>query len=316
MLQKSAVSETVVPESVNSKIIERAISEFIAYMQVERAASKLTVEAYSQDLELYAKFLKRRGINNINDISRDVVQGFQSHLFLLGFKPATVNRRMSAVKSFHKFCVLEEYTHKNPAANLPAAKAPDKLPDVLTIEEVDALMQTCGSTSAIDVRNRAMLEVLYGCGLRVSELAGLDCSSVFLSEGYLRIFGKGSKQRICPISGMAACWLKRYLENARASLIKPYSKPTAAVFLNARGGRITRQSIFRIVAKLGALCGIKNLHPHTLRHSCATHMLAGGADLRIIQDILGHSSISTTQIYTHVDRTHIREEYMFAHPRA
>ena len=161
-----------------------------------------------------------------------------------------------------------------------------------------------------------MLEVLYGCGLRVSELCGLDLPDVVLDQGYLLVLGKGGKQRISPISGAAATALADYLENARPQLTKPYAKPTDAVFLNARGGRLTRQSVFKVVARAGLAIGVDNLHPHTLRHSFATHMLQGGADLRVIQDILGHSDISTTQVYTHVDRSHLREEYLHAHPRA
>ena len=166
------------------------------------------------------------------------------------------------------------------------------------------------------LRNQAILEVLYGCGLRVSECTGLDLGDCILEEGYLRVVGKGGKERISPISGAALEALGAYLERGRPALAKPYAKPTAAVFLNVRGGRLTRQSVHAIVADAGRLVGVDNLHPHTLRHSFATHMLEGGADLRVIQEILGHSDISTTQVYTHVSRTHIREEYLSAHPRA
>lgn len=166
------------------------------------------------------------------------------------------------------------------------------------------------------LRNQAILEVLYGCGLRVSECTGLDLGDAILEEGYLHILGKGNKERIAPISGAALRALRDYLERGRPELVRSYAKSTSAVFLNARGGRLTRQSVHSLVAEAGRFIGVANLHPHTLRHSFATHMLAGGADLRVIQEILGHSDISTTQIYTHVNRTHIREEYLSAHPRA
>ena len=158
--------------------------------------------------------------------------------------------------------------------------------------------------------------MLYGCGLRVSECTGLDLGDAVLEDGYLHIVGKGNKERIAPISGAALRALCDYLEHGRPELVRAYAKPTPAVFLNARGGRLTRQSVHALVAEAGRSIGVANLHPHTLRHSFATHMLSGGADLRVIQEILGHSDISTTQIYTHVNRAHIREEYLNAHPRA
>lgn len=168
------------------------------------------------------------------------------------------------------------------------------------------------------LRDHALLEVLYGCGLRASEAAGLDVGAVFLDEGLLRVFGKGSKERVVPICGSASKTLGEYLEIGRGKLAA-HAKGTLgtpAVFLNQRGTRITRQTVFNLVATYGARVGVEGLHPHTLRHSFATHMLAGGADLRSLQEMLGHSDIATTQIYTHVDRTHIREEYLNAHPRA
>ena len=195
-------------------------------------------------------------------------------------------------------------------------KPAEKLPDALSIAKMNALLDGLPHDTPTDLRNRAILEVLYGCGLRVSECTGLDLSSCLLDQGILRIKGKGGKERVSPISGSAANALAEYLEIGRPQLVKSYAKPTSAVFLNARGGRLTRQSVHTLVANAGVSVGVKNLHPHTLRHSFATHMLEGGADLRVIQEILGHSDISTTQVYTHVDRSHIREEYLSAHPRA
>jgi len=211
--------------------------------------------------------------------------------------------------------VREEFAKANPAANVHLPAIPERLPDVLSIEQVNVLLERVDGSDATSLRNRAILEVLYGCGLRVSECAGLDIGNCALPEGYLRIVGKGGKERISPIGGCALKALSVYLESGRPTLEKP-TKPTSAVFLNARGGRLTRQSIHSIVARAGLAIGVENLHPHTLRHSFATHMLAGGADLRVIQEILGHSDISTTQIYTHVNRTHIQEEYLSAHPLA
>ena len=227
----------------------------------------------------------------------------------------SIDRHISVLKGFHRFCVRDGYARGNPAATVRLPKPPDKLPDVLTIDQVNALLDQAVGDSPRQLRDRAILEVLYGCGLRVSECANLNLADCFFDDGFLRVIGKGDKERITPISGCALDALVAYLERGRPALVKP-ANPTSAVFLNTRGGRLSRQSIHKIVAKAGISIGVENLHPHTLRHSFATHMLAGGADLRVIQEILGHSDISTTQVYTHVNRVHIQEEYLSAHPRA
>jgi len=296
-------------------LIELAIDEFLAHLRVERGSSPLTVEAYAADLADYALFLAEAGTDQVDRVDRDAVVAYEADLTDRGYATSSVDRHLSAVKSFHKFCVREEFAKANPAANVHLPAIPERLPDVLSIEQVNVLLERVDGSDAASLRNRAILEVLYGCGLRVSECAGLDIGNCALSEGYLRIVGKGGKERISPIGGCALKALSVYLESGRPTLEKP-TKPTSAVFLNARGGRLTRQSIHSIVARAGLAIGVENLHPHTLRHSFATHMLAGGADLRVIQEILGHSDISTTQIYTHVNRTHIQEEYLSAHPRA
>ena len=186
----------------------------------------------------------------------------------------------------------------------------------MSIDQVTAFLDQPFPATSAGLRDKAILELLYGCGLRVSELTGLNLHDIQFDQGFLRVCGKGDKDRISPISGAAARALDDYLRNARGPLSLAGERPTPAVFLNARGTRLSRQSVHKIVANAGRAVGAKGLHPHTLRHSYATHMLEGGADLRTIQEILGHSDISTTQIYTHVSRTHIREEYLNAHPRA
>ena len=241
---------------------------------------------------------------------------YESDLFDRAYAASTVDRHVSVLKGFHRFLVREGYARRNPADTIQLPKAPDRLPDVLSVAQVDAMLSRPLGSGPLALRNQAILEVLYGCGLRVSECTGLDLGDAILEEGYLHILGKGNKERIAPISGAALRALRDYLERGRPELVRSYAKSTSAVFLNARGGRLTRQSVHSLVAEAGRFIGVANLHPHTLRHSFATHMLAGGADLRVIQEILGHSDISTTQIYTHVNRTHIREEYLSAHPRA
>jgi len=295
--------------------IAHAIDEYLSYLRVEKGSSPLTVEAYASDLADYASFLAEAGTTDVSRIDRDAIVAYESDMVERGYAVTSIDRHVSVLKGFHKFLLRDGYTTDNPAATVRLPSPPDKLPDVLSIEQVNELLDGVADTDPASLRNRAILEVLYGCGLRVSECAGLDLADCVLEQGYLRVFGKGGKERIAPISGAAARALAAYLEQGRSQLAKP-SKSGSAVFLNARGGRLTRQSIHKIVARAGLQIGVDNLHPHTLRHSFATHMLAGGADLRVIQEILGHSDISTTQIYTHVDRAHIREEYIAAHPRA
>ena len=296
--------------------IEHAIDEYLAYMRVERGASPLTVEAYAADLADYVTYLEEAGVFDLGQIDREQVVGYEADLAERGYAVTSVDRHISVLKGFHRFCVREGYTDANPAATVRLPKPPEKLPDVLSIDQVNALLDQLDDSTPTALRDRALLEVLYGCGLRVSECAGLNLLDCAFDEGYLRVVGKGNKERIAPIAGSARDALVAYLEQGRPELLKPYAPPTSAVFLNARGGRLSRQSIHKTVAKAGLTIGVKNLHPHTLRHSFATHLLAGGADLRVIQEILGHSDISTTQIYTHVNRAHIREQYLSAHPRA
>lgn len=292
------------------------ICEYLAYLSIERGSSPLTISAYERDLKSYAAFLEEQGITSLSRIDRDAVLAYETKLVASGLAPSTIERRISALKGFHRFLVRENIAAKNPTDTLRLPQVPATLPDVLSVEQVDRMLACPFDDDAVGLRNRAILEVLYGCGLRVSELTGLDLGSLLLDEGFLRVVGKGSKERIAPIAGTADAALREYLARGRSELMKPYAKPTSAVFLNARGGRLTRQSVHAIVARAGLSIGVENLHPHTLRHSFATHLLAGGADLRIIQEILGHSDISTTQIYTHVDRAHIHDEYVSAHPRA
>lgn len=297
-------------------MFDSEIREYLAYLSIERGSSPLTVSAYERDLGQYAAFLEAQGISAIDRIDRDAVLAFEAELVASGLAPSTVERRVSAIKGFHRFLVRENITAKNPTDSLRLPKVPSTLPDVLSIEQVDRMLSQPFGDGARALREKAILEVLYGCGLRVSELTGLDLGGLMLEEGFLRVVGKGSKERIAPIAGAAGEALRIYLESGRPQLAKPYAKPTPAVFLNARGGRLTRQSVHAIVTRAGSAIGVENLHPHTLRHSFATHLLSGGADLRVIQEMLGHSDISTTQIYTHIDRTHIHDEYANAHPRA
>lgn len=290
--------------------------EYLSHLSVERGASRATLRSYADDLEDYLVLLSEHGVGDIAEATHANVEAYAADLKRRGYAPSSVERHMAAVKGFHKFLAREDYCPTNPADLVPLPKIPDRLPDAVTIEQADALLSQPFRDGALGLRDRAMLEVLYGCGLRVSELSGLETSDVFLDEGLLRVMGKGSRERAVPIGGMAEAALAAYMDAGRPELAAKAKHVCPAVFLNARGGRISRQSVYAVVRDAGLAVGIKDLHPHTLRHSFATHMLEGGADLRAIQEILGHSDISTTQIYTHVSRAHIRQEYLAAHPRA
>ncbi|MDO4503282.1 MAG: site-specific tyrosine recombinase [Coriobacteriia bacterium] len=297
--------------------IREQVREYLDYLSVERGASPKTLDAYAHDLRLYADYLDSVGVTDAGKITLQDVSVFEGYLREeRGYAPSSAKRILSAVRGMHRFLVREGEAEANPADQLPLPKLPQSLPDVLSVEGVERIMDVPDTSSALGVRDRAMLEVLYGCGLRVSELCSLDVGDLYLEQGYVLVRGKGGKSRISPVSGQALRWLASYLEGARRKFLSKAGEGTAAVFLNSRGGRLSRQSVHKTVARVGAAAGFPNLHPHTLRHSYATHMLAGGADLRVIQEILGHADISTTQIYTHVDRSHIREEYLSAHPRA
>lgn len=296
--------------------MDQLIEEYFAYLAIERGASPLTIDAYGKDLALYRDFLETRGKTTLEQVERDDILAFQKGILDQGFAISTAERRLSAIKGLHRFALREGYVDADPAQAIPLPKKPARLPDVLSIDQIGAMLDAVDTSTLTGKRDATMLEVLYGCGLRVSELVNLDLAHVLIDEGFLRVFGKGSKERMVPISGIALERLVEYLNEVRPELENPRSSAPAALFLNARGGRLTRQSVHRIVTRAGLTIGVKNLHPHTLRHSFATHLLEGGADLRSIQDMLGHADIATTQIYTHVQMTHLKEEYLAAHPRA
>ena len=294
------------------------VDEYLGHLSVERGASRHTLAAYRRDLAEYATFLELRGVVDVSRVSAQDVTSFVGSLRERGLAPSSVERKVAAIKGFHKFLVREGVTTNHPTARLPLPKVPERLPGVISIEEVDRLLAQPFPDGPAGLRDRALLETLYGCGLRVSELVGLDTTDVDIAGGFLRVWGKGSKERVVPVAGMASNALDAYLRQGRPALrpARAVSNTSSALFLNQRGGRLSRQSVFVLVRSYGARVGLEGLHPHTLRHSFATHMLEGGADLRSLQEMLGHADISTTQVYTHVDRRHIREEYLTTHPRA
>lgn len=298
--------------------MDELVREFLGYLSVERGASPNTISAYGRDLAVYGGFLAERGVSDAGAVTREDLTAFIATLRARGLAPSTVERKVAAVKSFHKFLVREGVTLNHPTASLPLPKVPERLPDGIAIDDADRLLSQPFPDGPVGMRDRAILEVLYGCGLRASELTGLDLRDLDLGEALVRVFGKGGKERVVPIAGAALRALETYVRHGRPAMRARAAlrQDPGAVFLNARGGRLSRQSVHTLVARYGARVGLERLHPHTLRHSYATHMLEGGADLRALQELLGHADISTTQVYTHVDLRHVREEYLSTHPRA
>ena len=300
--------------------LEVGLADFIDYLVVEKGSSANTVAAYRRDLKAWVAWLEdEQGIFEPDQVQRDLVEQYQAWLHEQGKAASSIQRAVSAIKGLHKFLYLDGVSTKLPTSEIKAPRKPERLPETISIEKAFELLDQPFPDTPAGHRDKTMLEVLYGCGLRVSELCGLDLSACFLDDGFLRIFGKGGKERLVPIVGSALRALQDYLAVWRGQLHPanaPLAPDTRAVFLNARGGRISRQSVFSVVERAGVAVGIPGLHPHVLRHAFASHMLAGGADLRVLQEILGHADISTTQVYTHVDREHIRAEYYSSHPRA
>lgn len=291
------------------------ISEYQHYLVSEKMKSENTVHSYVSDLQNYIYYLnEKQGIDDIRDVDTKTIQKYLAYLKKLVYSPTSTSRALSAIKSFHKFLYLEHRTLENPATNLSSPKLDKKLPTVLSVEEVIKLLDSLDDSTPIHHRNKAMIEMVYGTGLRVSELVGLKLQDLHLTNKMISVKGKGNKERIVPINDYANKVLREYIINSRPKLAKP-SKDNGYVFLNHLGTPISRQSFFLILKEQCNKAGItKEVSPHTLRHSFATHLLEAGTDLRLIQEMLGHEDISTTQIYTHLSNQKLKEIYKGAHP--
>lgn len=302
--------------------LSQAVSDYLDYLAVERGAAANTVAAYARDLERYVDDLAEHSVTQLSQVDRHVIEGHVARLREGGAAPSSVKRAVSAIRSFHKFAAGDHLSDSLPTSDVAAPQVPAYLPQVLSIQQVEALLDQPFAPDACGQRDRALLEVLYGCGLRVSELCGLNLDSVYPAEELVRVVGKGSKERLVPLLGSAKEALMTYTQEGRQELVRPLSAAgraaysQGAVFLSQRGSRLSRQWVHHLVERYGAYVGIQGLHPHTLRHSLATHLLQGGADLRVVQEILGHADVATTQLYTHVDQTHLQGVYFAAHPRA
>ena len=291
------------------------LKDFFIYLRMERNLSENTISAYSIALKRYIVFLTDRGIKNADEVTYDVVEGMFTELSALGLSSRSVAQNLSALKSFHRFLEDEDISKKDPTQNFQTPRMSKKLPQVLEYSEIKSILNSVDSSSLIGIRDRTMFEVLYGAGLRVSELINLIMGNIFKEEGIIRVIGKRSKERIIPLGEEAFRWIGLWLSDARPQLAKMGSSGDY-LFLNARGKNMTRDGFFKLFKKQIEKAGIeKEVSPHTFRHSFATHLLEGGADLRSVQEMLGHVSISTTQIYTHLDREYLKEVHKSFHPR-
>lgn len=303
-------TEGISPDKERQELI---IRKYKQYLRLEKGLSENTHEAYQMDLEKLLRFLEGEE-KGVLDVTSDDLERFIAGLHDIGIHPRSQARILSGLKSFFHFLILADYREDDPCELIEGPKIGFKLPEVLTVDEIDAIIAAVDMDKPEGQRNRAMIETLYSCGLRVSELCGLKLSDLYFEEGFIKVTGKGSKQRLVPVSPRAVKEVKYWLMDRRHWRVKAGSEDN--VFLARWGTSISRIMVFHLIKELAAKAGItKNISPHTFRHSFATHLLEGGANLRAIQCMLGHESIATTEIYTHIDRQMLRSEIIEHHPR-
>lgn len=317
-----------------TKGFQLKIKEFADYLRLERSLSKNTVLSYCSDLKMFAHFLEVNGKTSFAEADSSDIDMFFAEKFSVRTSPRSQSRMLSTLKAFYKYLKIEDWVDTDPTKSVDSPKITRKLPDVLSVEEVDKVLSTCDCATYEGVRNRAILEMLYSCGLRVSELVNLHLSDIFFKEQFVRITGKGNKQRLVPIGDYAINAIKNYMPHRwqclQHSLNIAGSSPTLGksknftkisesqdtLFLNRRAGKLTRVMVFTIVRNHAKAAGVKkDVHPHTFRHSFATHLVENGADLRAVQDMLGHESILTTEIYTHVSSAQWMKNILDHHPQ-
>ena len=289
------------------------IERYKTYLRLEKAPSANSIDAYLTDLDKLTNFVESEG-KKYADVTYDDLQQFVARLHDIGIHPRSQARILSGIRSFYRFLIMEDYLKADPTELLESPQTGFKLPEVMTVEEIDLLIGSIDRSTKEGQRNRAILETLYSCGLRVSELCNLKLSELYFEEGFIKVEGKGSKQRLVPISPRAIKEIRLYFTDRNLMKIKPGFEDF--VFISNFGKNISRIMVFHIIKELAARIGLKKkISPHTFRHSFATHLLEGGANLRAIQCMLGHESIATTEIYTHIDRNRLRSEIIEHHPR-
>lgn len=295
--------------------MEGYVNQFINYLAVERGLAQNTLESYGRDLRQFQEYLHATEMEVINDSARTTILNYLSTLQEKGRAVSTISRNLAAIKSFYQYLLRERFIEQDPAANLESPKLEKKLPKILSINEVEELLKQPNHVLPSGFRDKAMLELLYATGIRVSELISLNVADVNLDMGYIKCYGRGAKERLVPLGSIASKCVQEYISKGRPKLVRTYEE--SALFVNHHGNRLTRQGFWKIIKKYAQEAHItQDITPHTLRHSFATHLLENGADLRAVQEMLGHADISTTQIYTHVTKNRLKEVYDKTHPRA
>lgn len=291
------------------------INEYQYYLKREKGLSHNTISAYLRDLEQYRSYLEKTfNLTKIDKIERSHIEAFMKSLSKKSLSTKSLSRKLTAIKGFHQFLLIENETKDNVAFDIESPKVEKTLPQVLSVPEVVKIIEGVKGTDPLSIRNQALLELIYGSGLRVTELLDLKISDIHLTEGYVRVMGKGNKEREVPLGDLSIQALRLYLTKSRNQLTM---NSIDYLFLNQDGKRLSRQGFFKILKKLAKLAGIEqDISPHTLRHSFATHLLEAGVDLRTLQELLGHEDIQTTQIYTHISQKHLKDVYLNTHPRA
>ncbi|MBC7185696.1 MAG: site-specific tyrosine recombinase XerD [Calditrichaeota bacterium] len=294
--------------------MKQLVEEFLDYLVVERRMARNTLLAYRHDIERYVDFLQSRHVSAPDDVRPAMVTEFLEALAAVGLCVTSVARNLSAIRMFHRFLVAEELAETDPTETTRLPKRAQVLPTVLDQYEVERLLEQPDAAEPLGVRDRAILEFLYATGVRVSELVAVQLSDILVEEGLVRVFGKGGKERIVPIGEQAIFWVQRYVSEVRPRYAQ-LARSRNALFIGVRGNPLTRKAVWEIMKKYARAAGIrKEVSPHSLRHSFATHLIEGGADLRVVQEMLGHADISTTQVYTHIDRQYLREVHRQYHP--
>jgi integrase/recombinase XerD len=301
--------------TLQSEILNKQLSKYFDFLRLEKQVAQNTLLSYEFDLAKYKDFLHGANVVSAQKVEEEHISKFIQSLHERRLSPRSIARALSAVRGFHRFLIGEEETTEDPTQNIDSLKRSRSLPEVLTIAEIDRILEQPDKTVPLGIRDRTILETLYATGMRVSELVDLKQANVLVDDELVLVFGKGSKERLVPIGKSARDWIARYQREAR-SVYARKGKSLDVLFLNGRGTKMTRQAVWNILRKYARAAGIqKEVHPHTFRHSFATHLLEGGADLRAVQEMLGHADISTTQIYTHIDREYLKEVHRTFHPR-
>lgn len=297
--------------------MDQFIKEFLLYAKIERNLSPNTLEAYERDIRRYTALLKQQGLSDPDKVRQRHIRSYAGQLTELGLAPASIQRMFTALRSFHRFLVAEHHASNDPSTFLEAPKAPRRLPKVLAVEEINAILAAVDTSTPLGLRDRSMISLLYASGLRVSELIGLHLSDLLLERNMLRAFGKGSKERLVPMGEYAKADLAAYISHTRPLLThRKNAASSGEIYLNNRGRPISRMGVYNIVQRWKTAAGIEqDISPHTFRHSFATHLIEGGADLRAVQEMLGHADISSTEIYTHLDAEYLKQVHRQFHPR-